>query len=73
VDACIPLETSATSSFRDAFTLKTCARGNVEATEQLEALWYCEIIDGGLTISVSIASADFSSLQYISQIQVVSQ
>jgi hypothetical protein len=70
VDACIPQETSATSSFRNAFALKKrCAGGSVETTEQLEVLLFCEIIEGGLTISVSNASADFSSLRYISHIQ----
>ena len=74
LDACIPLETSATSGFRDAFTLKKkCFCGTVETTEQLDALRFCEIIEGGLTISVNNASADFRSLRYISQIQGVSQ
>ena len=74
LDACIPLNTSATSGFRDAFTLKKkCAGGTVETAEQLDSLRFCEIIDGGLTISVNNASADFSSLRYISQIQGLSQ
>ena len=50
-------------------TRKTCAGGTIATTQALEALRFCEMITGGLTITVSDRAADFTSLWYISEIR----
>ena len=70
MDACIPLEALNSPVFITTLLVKkSCAGGTIATTQELEALRYCETINGRLTITVNDASADFTSLRYISQIQ----
>ena len=70
VDACIPLGAASSQFFLAAFTTrKTCAGGTIATTQDLEALRFCDIVTGGLTITESDRAADFTSLWYISEIR----
>ena len=70
VDACVPLGAASSPNFLTAFTTrKTYAGGTIATTQDLEALRFCEMITGGLTITVSERAADFTSLRYISEIR----
>jgi hypothetical protein len=49
--------------------INTCAGGIVSTTEHLEALRFCNIVQGSLTINVGDESADFNALHDISMIR----
>jgi len=69
IDACVPSSISGLGAFVSAFgQKKTCHGGVIASSSDLEALRYCNVINGNLTISVSDGSADYTALYDISVI-----
>ena len=69
IDTCVPSSISGLGVFVSAFAQKKTCRGSVVATSSdLEALRYCNVINGNLSISVSDGSADYTALHDISVI-----
>ena len=67
--ACVPNSIVSLASFLPSFLAgKQCAGQTVSTTAQLEGLRFCTAITGGLTVTVSDASADYSSLYDIATI-----
>jgi hypothetical protein len=70
IDECIPISIASTNLFLSAYqTTKACQGGSVDSTAALERLRYCQVISGGLHLSVNDLAADFSSLHDIQQIE----
>ena len=66
---CVPLSIASTQAFRTAYQqVKTCGGGVVSSTSQLEALRFCQAVNGSLTITVNDTTADFSAMYDIGTI-----
>jgi hypothetical protein len=73
VDACIDREATLSPDFFFVFSVaKTCRGGTIRTVDDLNGLWYCDTIQGGLVIEVEDAGADFTALRYISTINGLS-
>ena len=70
--ACVPSSIVSLAAFLPSFLAgKQCAGLTVSTTAQLEGLRYCTSVTGGLTVTVSDVSADYSSLHDIGTISGV--
>ena len=63
IDECIPLSiVSSTQTFLDTFLLTSpCTGGEMATQAQIEGMRYCNIVYGGLNITLNDLSADFSA------------
>ena len=69
IDECVPLSIASTSTFLSSYQqINYCTGGVVNSTASLEALRFCNVVRGDLTITLSSSTADFSSVFDISTI-----
>ena len=70
LDECVPLSIYKSPQFLSAtHQSRVCSGSQVTSPSQLEQLRYCTNIQGALNITVSSASADYSSLYDIEAVQ----
>ena len=69
IHECVALNIAGMLAFLDALlTSRVCMGGVIRTLIELEALRYCNIIIGSLTIAVNAITADYSSLYDIETI-----
>ena len=62
IDECVPLNIASSRLFLDTFLLtSSCIGGEMATQTQIEGMRYCNVIYGGLNITLKDASADFSA------------
>ena len=62
IDECVPLSIASTATFLDSFLLASpCTGGEMATQAQIEGIRYCNMIYGGLNITLNDPSADFSA------------
>ena len=62
LDECVPLSIASTQSFQGSILLSSSCPGGEMATQaQIEGTRYCNVIYGGLNITLDDPSADFSA------------
>lgn len=63
IDECVPLSIASTQEFLDIFSLSDiCIGGEMATQAQIEGMRYCQVVHGGLNITLSDANADFTAL-----------
>jgi hypothetical protein len=73
LDACVADELVGSSVFAAAFqTQRVCGDAVVQEASELEALRFCDVINGSLVIEVGDKAADFTALRNIERVRGLS-